>query len=360
MKNISESNHFDQLIYVRLTEACNMKCDHCFIPANPKRMTPKDCEMIPDMVRKITKKGDRVILQWHGGEPTLFGAKRFRAVLEMIKSELNDRTIIHGIQTNLLNFDEEWAVIYKEFFESRIGVSWDYSIRHLRDGSAEFEQTFFAQIQKLREQGIAYDLTITAAAPFCNWVLSNPSAFFTMLEELSPAGVHIEKLTKTGLAKANWSEIGVSNLEYSNLMSLIFAYSRSWMGQNKDWMDGISPLSDIEKDIEMMVAGGELQLRGCTSGACDTKFHTIDANGYKFGCTAINSEVDNAAVVEVVEMISPQDLMKIRSERIMECKDCQFKTICNTGCVASTTVDSSGECNGGFTLRQNMLKLIKN
>lgn len=360
MKKISEGNRFDQLIYVRLTEACNMHCDHCFIPANPKKMLPEDCKIIPEVIKKVSKAGDQVILQWHGGEPTLYGAKRFKQVLDEITNSVENREITHGIQTNLANYNGDWAEIYHKYFNSRIGVSWDYSIRHLRDNSVDFNQYFKKQIQQLTTDGIEFDLTITAAAPFYNWVMTQTPEFFMMLEELRPSSVHIEKLTKTGMAKLNWSEIGVNNLQYSQLLSLIYAYSRTWVTPNQDWFDGISPLSDIEHDIQSLISGSPLELRGCTSGVCDTKFHTIDANGYKFGCTAINSEVDNSAAIGVVEMITPEDLRQMRAERVIDCEDCYFKTICNTGCIASTKIDSSGECNGAFTLRQNILKLIKN
>ena len=104
MKNVNDSSQFDHLIYVRLTEACNMKCDHCFIPANPKKMSLEDCKNIPEIVSSFTKKGEKIILQWHGGEPTLFGINLFKKVLSYLDTELQDRKVIHGIQTNLANY----------------------------------------------------------------------------------------------------------------------------------------------------------------------------------------------------------------------------------------------------------------
>ncbi|KDM89952.1 radical SAM protein [Photobacterium galatheae] len=357
MKNVNEANRFNQLVYIRLTEACNMRCDHCFIPANPKKMSVNDCKKIPEILERISKSGDRIILQWHGGEPTLFGIHRFQEVLSYLNDSIDDRVIIHGIQTNLANYDSQWGELYKRYFQSRIGVSWDYKIRHAR-GEA-FDSLFGRKVQQLSEDGIDFDLTITVSKPFHDWVLSDPSEFFSFIEKVRPKSLHLEKITKTGNARLNWPNVGLTNQQYSNLLSLIYLYSRSWMSVNKDWFDGISPLSDYESDIHSLVYGGELELRGCTSGVCDTRFHTIDSNGYKFGCTAINSEADNPAVKEVVSLITPKQLESIREVRVKSCDGCQFIKICNTGCVANTKVDESGECNGAFTLRNNILNIIK-
>lgn len=357
IKQVSENNTFDQLVYVRLTEACNMSCDHCFIPANPKKMALEDCYRIPEHLTKIAKVGDRVILQWHGGEPTLFGKSKFEKVLSHIAQEVKDQTIIHGIQTNIMNYDSDWGGIYKKWFGGRIGVSWDKDIRHSRCGN--FHEQFLKSVKQLKEDGLDYDLTITASKPFYGWVMSKPWEFFEFLEEARPSSLHIEKITKTGNARVNWSIVGITNLEYSQLLSLIFVYSKSWMSNVSGWFDGISPLSDYEADIFAMHNKLPLQLRGCTSGACDTRFHTIDANGYKFGCTALNSEVDNTAAVSKVSLISPEELVSIREIRVKSCDGCQFVPICNTGCITSTKVDESGECNGAFTLRNNILNSLK-
>ncbi|MCY9866120.1 hypothetical protein OTK49_26645 [Vibrio coralliirubri] len=357
IKQISESNTFDQLVYVRPTEACNMNCDHCFIPANPKKMDLKDCYLIPKHLEKIAKAGDRVILQWHGGEPTLFGKSNFKKVLKHISLEVKDKTIIHGIQTNLMNYDSEWGEIYKSWFGGRIGVSWDKDIRQARHG--DFDTLFMSSVEKLRLDGIEYDLTITASKPFFDWVMSKPWEFFEFIEVSKPSSLHIEKITKTGNARLNWDKVGVSNLEYSQLLTLIYVYSKTWMSNVKDWFDGISPLSDYEADIFALSNDLPLQLRGCTSGACDTRFHTIDANGYKFGCTALNSEADNKSSAVAVSLISPKELVAIRESRVRTCVGCDFASICNTGCITSTKVDESGECNGGFTLRNNILHSLQ-
>lgn len=58
---------FDHMIYVRLIEACNLHCQHCFIPNNPKRMDWNNIEQIPAKVRSFARPGQVLLFQLHGG-----------------------------------------------------------------------------------------------------------------------------------------------------------------------------------------------------------------------------------------------------------------------------------------------------
>src|SRR5690606_32551726 len=71
---------FDHMIYVRLIEACNLHCAHCFIPNNPKRMSWAEIEAMPAKIREFAKPGQRLLFQFHGGEPTLYGVEELRKV----------------------------------------------------------------------------------------------------------------------------------------------------------------------------------------------------------------------------------------------------------------------------------------
>lgn len=358
MKKISEHNLFDHLFYIRLTEACNMDCSHCFIPANPKKMSINDCYAIPDVIKKTIKNDKRIILQWHGGEPTIFGFNRFKRVLQFVNEQLDGIYITNSIQTNIVNFNESWGELYRDYFNSRIGVSWDYKLREIRNG--DFDKTFIEKVKLAHKCGLNIDLTITVASPFYYWVMSNPSEFFDFLDEVKPSSVHLEKITKTGRALENWDVVGITNKQYSEVLTLIYIYSSNWIKGRNDWFMGFSPLSDIEGDLLSLTNGKELQLRGCNSGICDSRFHTIDANGYKFGCTALTTDEISSKSGLGLQIITTETLLKVRAERIKSCLGCDFEKICNSGCITSTKIDESNECNGAFILRNNILNILIN
>ena len=55
---------FDHLVYLRVFEGCNLHCEHCFIPSNPKRMTMDDLKAVPEKVAGVkrgkAKQSDKV------------------------------------------------------------------------------------------------------------------------------------------------------------------------------------------------------------------------------------------------------------------------------------------------------------
>lgn len=359
----ADPSSFDHLVYLRIFEGCNLHCEHCFIPSNPKKMPLESFSRIPDQVSKFAKSGDKILLQWHGGEPTALGPDYLRNALKQIESNSSFQWI-HGIQTNLMNFDLEWAEIYKEFFSSSIGVSWDPEIRLLRrnapETNKEFEYKFWVNMEKLLSSGIQPYLVVTATKTlFKNFPI--PYDFFSFLESKGIRQVHLERVTKTGYARESWDRIGLSNKEYSTQMS---RWARAYQvylrnPRNRERKVQVSPFDGLFESVRRLHRG-ESGGYGCLSGVCDSRFHTIDANGYKFGCTAINSESDNKnAKINGVQVINTDMLGLKRKVRQADCMNCQFKSICSSGCMATEKMDDSMECSGGFGLFKEIDRLMK-
>lgn len=342
---------FDQMIYVRLLEACNLHCAHCFIPNNPKKMEWSDIEAIPQRVKQFATPGQVILFQFHGGEPTLVGVEFLRKVCVFLRSELSEYSIKFSIQTNLTNFDLRWAELYREFFDSHVGVSWDTEIRLLRkdkpETNAQFEELFWSNVVELQRAGISPYMVVTVTKPLINRFRSH-RALIDFLLSKGVSQVHFERLTKTGYAITNWEWIGVSNREYSMWVGrFAMAYLR-FASEEREGVQpiNISPLDGLintVRDLRSGKAGGY----GCLSGKCDTRFHTFDQTGYYAACTALTSESNNrnaigAAVVEVTDLVAQ------RVDRQRSCVDCRFKPICSSGCMATPKTDESGECAGGY------------
>ena len=358
------SSNFDHLIYLRVFEGCNLHCEHCFIPANPKKMKLETLYKLKRYVDIFAKSGDTILIQWHGGEPTSIGAKWMENALELINSELSEYDVVHGIQTNLINYSDKWRDIYIKYFDSNIGVSWDPVIRLMKrdqpETNKDYEEIFWKQISKLQSDGIEPYLVITGTKIFFER-FSNPYDLFEFLREKGIKRSHIERLTKTGYARESWGKIGVNNLQYSNYMKRIYrAYSvYSKMPAENGFKASVSPFDGLSESVDRLISG-EAGGYGCLSGSCDTNFHTFDANGYKKGCTALNSEYDNSKYISSnngVQVLEFFDFEEIRNNRQVDCQSCKFKSICSSGCLASDKSDGSGECSGGFKLFDEILNL---
>ncbi|MGH0003782.1 radical SAM protein [Pseudovibrio ascidiaceicola] len=348
---------FDHLSYIRVFEGCNLHCAHCFIPKNPKRMSHDDVAAAGRKLKEIAEPGQTVMIQWHGGEPTLFGAEWMRQAIEALHANTQGLTLKHAIQTNLMTFDEDWAQLYHDHFESKIGVSWDPVIRMMPGARAEtnalYEEKFWNQIEAVKAANIEPDFVVTATKPF----FERFKSAFSLFEFFSNKGIryiHIERLTYSGYAKTNWDTIGVSNYEYStNMARLLRSYS-AWRENNRDKQTSISPFDGL------LIACQELESHpkayGCWSTMCDKRFHTFDANGYQPGCTALTAEPLFPTNTSFDLLIS-----KERAERQRKtCQTCKFRSICSTGCVSVSMDDGSGECAGSRRLFESALFLTEN
>ena len=335
------SEDFDHLVYIRLTEACNAYCEHCFIPKNPKKMEIADVYNVSKKIISITNPGDRILIQFHGGEPTILGVETLTSWALNLRVLLSSRTVLFGIQTNLISFNEKWVEFYKEYCNSTVGVSYDTDIRYQRNSGKlskeKYEQSFEINLRKLVSSGLTPYVVMTATKPFFNRFNSDES-IVDWAEKRGVEYIHIETLTHSGYAVDNWNRIGVTHLEHSLGMSMMYRGYKS--AKANGTRVKISPFDGFSISIKSLVDHDPVGY-GCLSGKCDSRFHTFDANGYQKGCTALTTDtLDTPVAINVI------DLLAERSQRTINCSDCMFTRICNTGCLANQVVDSSNECSG--------------
>lgn len=359
--NLPYAPGFDHLIYVRVFEGCNLHCEHCFIPANPKRMDISSIAGIAEQARRFAQPGQRLMLQWHGGEPTLFGAQWLRAAIEAVEAAGPEFTWVHGIQTNLMTYDSDWAALYREKFGGEVGVSWDPVIRLLRRNRPEthgtYDRKFWGQMERLLADGLDPYMVITATRTLFE-SFPRPLDLFETLHARGLRRIHLERVTRTGYARDNWDRIGLSNAEYSRAMSRFLRAYVQYHRQRQE-VPGlplqVSPFDGLLSAAERLrdgTGGGY----GCWSGVCDNRFHTIDAQGYKRGCTAVTSEDDNPRAR--LSLALGGDFEGARGRRRVDCAACDFRSICSSGCLALSYDDGSGECSGSWSLFDTARALV--
>ena len=356
--------NFDHLVYLRIFEGCNLKCKHCFIPANPKKIDLEQIKQVPSLLQGKIAKGSKILLQWHGGEPTLLGKDYLEKAIESIKELGSDYQWIHGIQTNLVNFDESWVPLYKTYFDNEIGVSWDPLIRRFGTGEEStqfdrFNDLFWKNIKLVQKHNLNIYLVMTATKTFFKY-FKNPFDLFDLLKKHDIKQAHLERVTKTGYARENWEEIGLTHLEYSKYMAKFYKAYILWNENNPDNRLSLSPFDGLQESVNTLIKAqrdnsvSSISGYGCWSGSCDTTFHTIDSNGYKAGCTAITSEYDNPRIDSSTAIIwfgkNHKEIVAQREQRVVDCNSCVYKSICSSGCMANSKVDESGECSGSFHL----------
>ncbi len=341
---------FDHLIYVRVFEGCNLYCRHCFIPHNPKRLDVADMPRVADAVRTFAPPGMRILVQWHGGEPTVFGPAWMTSAIEALERAAPELVWRHGIQTNLMTYSSDWTDIYVRHFGGMVGVSWDPHIREWRGSNEEYENIFWRNMRRLLADGLTPYLVMTATRPFFER-FANPFTLFEFLEERGVRLAHIERLTKTGFARRHWADIGVDNATYSRSMSRLAGAYRLWKRRRST--PGLSPFDGLFHAVGSLRTTSPMG-HGCWSGRCDTRFHTFDANGYRAGCTALTAEDPVPGVIHIdVDAWARQ-----RERRQAPCATCRYRPVCSSGCMASPYLDASGECAGGRRLFEAIDKIV--
>ena len=399
---IKESTHnlvnadydYDHMVYVRLFEGCNLFCEHCFIPSNPKKINLEyynDKKLTQDLMKNgFVPENSKLYFQWHGGEPTILGVNYLKSAIEEIEK---DKRFFyqHGIQTNLINFGDDtqqWVDLYRDKFNNQLGVSWDFGIRHLKKNvsdlqksNEDFEEIFWQNIEVAKNYGLELYMVVTVTKVFFEH-FKNPFDFFELMAEKGIEKLNLERITKTGFARNSWGKLGLSNLEYSQYMSKFFKAYITFKNNNPEIKLNISPFDGLLNSVLSMkeesnnkdkssgiwdILSYKNQGYGCWNGSCDTKFHTIDSNGYKKGCTALNSEEDNknkilsnTIKIESIKWIK-KDVNKfqdIRNDRQKSCEGCEFISICSSGCLSVEKFDESGECSGAKTLFSTISKVV--
>lgn len=351
----STEGGFDHLVYLRVFEGCDLRCRHCFIPSNPRRLSLEDVAAVPSKLAGRIPEGSRILVQWHGGEPTLAGAGFLSEAVSLLNRD--GRWIwSHGIQTNLMSYGPEWRDLYRDAFGSKIGVSWDPGVRlpadGRLDGAAGVEARFWGNLERAVSDGLDPYLVMTLTRPLLERA-RDPMELFSFLASRGVRRAHVERLTRTGAARRNWDAIGLDNAEAAGGLARLMRAYALWRegaeGMGKDGLPSLSlsPFDGLVEAAGRLARGGKGGY-GCWSGGCDSRYHTIDADGYKAGCTAITSEDGNPRAGN--EILTIEEPSEARGRRTSICEGCRWRPICSSGCLASDIEDGSGECSGGRRL----------
>lgn len=349
---LPSSQPFDHLVYLRVFEGCNLHCAHCFIPTNPRRFPEERFADIPQMLDGKIPAGATVLIQWHGGEPTLMGVDYIRNGIKTLRVHGPQYQWRHGIQTNLMRYDAQWSALLHEEFGGEIGVSWDPVIRMAKGANPESHPQVKAQFQKNLAQVVGDGLTpyaVVTATKTLFKAYPNPFEFFAWWRDQGVSHVHLERVTKTGYARNNWNWVGLNNAEYSQNMARWAAAYQVFKRKNPDLLFFLSPFENLLQSVKDSLRGAP-KAAGCWSGNCDTRYHTIDGDGYKAGCTALTSEIGNKNAAPILSKIPNASFADRRELRVFNCGECRFRSVCKTGCLALDFDDGSGECSGGLHL----------
>lgn len=131
-------------VLVSPTMRCNLRCRYCYVDKNALGsscdMTFEDMRCAFAWLREYADAVKPRILRftWFGGEPLLLGAEFLKSALEIQGQELKGLDYVNNIQTNLVCDVKPFVELFKRYFNSSVGFSFDVNGGHRRtvDGCA--------------------------------------------------------------------------------------------------------------------------------------------------------------------------------------------------------------------------------
>ncbi|WP_210498562.1 hypothetical protein [Vibrio crassostreae] len=150
--------------YIKLSDYCNVGCDHCYLPEKDRLdkriISNEDLSNASKQIVEMAKMNatDKVMLMLHGGEPLALSPALVEDKMQIVKNTLKENGLFYqeGVQTSLINFDKTWVDIAKNNWDSHIGFSVDFSTRTIGGSNIKYLKLLEKRLETLRKHDIHY------------------------------------------------------------------------------------------------------------------------------------------------------------------------------------------------------------
>lgn len=154
-------------VVTKVAARCNLNCDYCYLYNHEDRSTLGQPRWMGDQVfeallRRMASHSDahghRMTMTLHGGEPTLIGPDRLKALVMQARMRLGERLGGVSIQTNATLVDARMARLLKQL-ELSVGVSMDgpaaiHDRHRLTHAGAGSHASTVRGVRTLRDAGV--------------------------------------------------------------------------------------------------------------------------------------------------------------------------------------------------------------
>lgn len=328
----------EEMLYVlRLTNACNLKCNYCYaaIDSKPQILS---CDIATKLFQSATAHGEKATILFHGGEPLM----EFKKLQELVSignniASKNNSFIRFKIQSNGTLINKEVASFLKSE-NIAIGISIDGNNneqnrnRLLRNGKHSTDLTLRG-VNELRKQEVPVSLNIVVSS-------SNVQKLQSMVREFSLQGIrefYFSPIMPAGRARAQFADYAITPDLFLQGMkdvlkeiidlhnSGIFAYAKN-----------------ISYIILNMVTDQYYYM--CQRAPCGAGSNvlSIDTNGEVYICddfTGISEfrcgNVQFENIQQIRHNLKRNKFPTRVPDNIESCKTCHWKSICCSGCMSS-------------------------
>ena len=313
-------------IIAKPTHDCNLACTYCYVDPTLERGNMNETTLW-NMTSKSLQSYDRVDFIWHGGEPFLVPLEFYAKAVEFQKMHTG-KQVTNGFQTNG-TLVTDGVLDFCERYDFKIGISLDgpetinNRARMFPNGQGAFEQTISA-IRKVKQRNLGNGIIVVVSK-------LNVDRCVNIYEFAKAEGLNLKlnPLIRSVRALQIYDEIGLEPREYGRAMVDLF----------DRWFYDV-PTIGIDTFEELM---GNLLTGvpfGCNySQSCQNSFISVGTQGDIYPCTRFDGihefklgNINTDDLNKVLESEKRQWL-RDRTLRIKECLPCDYRQICNSGCM---------------------------
>ncbi|MAH43219.1 hypothetical protein CL614_05905 [archaeon] len=315
---------------VKPTHNCNLKCRYCYLPENAKhsRMDQTTLQNTTDQLVGLDGLEDLNII-WHGGEPLLMGVDFFRQAIGMQPQDGNVQ-ISNNIQSNVTLVNDEILDFCQEA-DIDIGMSLDgpkeihNMSRVYPSGKGSFDDAFRGVMMvKERDLGRGVISVVTKKT------IGYARDIYDFAQEHG-LSLKFNPLITSGRELSHHDDLALGPEEYGNAMCDLFDY---WM----EFGEGAMPIDPFDTIIANMTTDTVL---GCNyKGGCRKAFISIGPSGEVYPCgrfdgidEAFLGNINEDNLQDMLESTKHSKMAERSSETVPGCKICDYKKICNAGCM---------------------------
>lgn len=314
-------------IIAKATHDCNLGCSYCYVDPNAERGQMSELTL-RNMTNQSLENHDSVSFIWHGGEPLKVPLDFYRKAVEF-QQQYSGKEITNGFQTNGTLVTPEVIDFCKQY-KFNIGFSLDGPeeindlTRHYPTGESSFNQTMEG-IRLARNAGLGGGIIVVLN----KHNIHRLDEIYSFAKE-NKIGLKLNPLIKSGAAVDNYKDLGISPSEYGVQLVKLFD---KWVEEGSEL--SINPFEEIMGNI---LTGNPW---GCNySASCQNSFISVGPQGDVYPCGRFDGvggfHLGNINSKDIKEILQSSKRLYLRdrfSRLEEECGNCEFKSICNSGCM---------------------------
>ena len=299
-------------IYIKTTESCNLKCDHCYIGEARKnnKFFDEDTTIawLKDYMNINGLKNSDLYISFHGGEPLLCPLEKMEKMCRAFQGAQFDATtnLTYNLTDEMLKFMRTCFVSDGQFF---VKTSWDKDIRFK---TKEQELLWWENIRKLKSEGAYIKVNICLT---------------TKLLEISPEAF-LDYFYSSGIDELHFERLTLNTTQDVTLIPEPKIVDRWLLNLYK-----LRPEIEIDNftDIKRALNG---EYVGCRKRTCMKDVLTINADGSVGACPNSSLTVSFTSIYDKAQPIYKiqQELIKTEELRQLLCYTCEYFTVCNGDC----------------------------